>query len=234
MKLSIDRLLVSDAPLRKRGRSALPSYAPTRHDAFVFASAPDSAAANRYREICGDLVAGDASNKVLLVTSPGAAEGKTITAVNLAFAVAEQKKPVLLMELSLQRPRFRFVFGAPPNHPGVEQVLRGLIQPDAIVGELGNTGISLAGIGESLPMADELLAPGTHLNNLLDYAKSGFACTILDAPELTSSPHVKALAERVDEVVLVVRSGKTKATALRNTIRSLGQVRSSVVMNDFD
>lgn len=234
MKLSIDRLLISDATLRKRNKRIFSSHADTPQDGFVFASSPESPAANRYRELCSQLFGIETPNKILLVTSSGVAEGKTLTAVNLAFAAAERHKSILLLELSLSRPRFRVVFGAPPHHPGVERVLRGEVQPEEVVGELGNTGISLAGIGDALPMDSELLAPGKHLNTLLDYSRSNFACTILDAPDLTSSSHVTALAQQTEEVLLVARSGKTKTTALQKAIRMLNPQQTSVLMNDFD
>src|SRR5687767_12002900 len=74
---------------------------PVLHPALIAAIAPHAAAAERYRGIRARLTlhedAGPARS--ILVTSPGAGDGKSITAANLALTMAQEfQKNVLLVD----------------------------------------------------------------------------------------------------------------------------------------
>src|SRR5271165_6730991 len=82
----------------------------SNRDGFVFVSDPDGEAAHRYRDIVDEILARAWPRKRMAVTSPASGEGKTVTAVNLALALAEKGHSVFLVELTLMRPRYRYVF----------------------------------------------------------------------------------------------------------------------------
>lgn len=64
--------------------------------------------------------------KVLGITSPTAACGKTLTAVNLAFSIARQHdQSVILLDLDLQKPRIGYSLGLKPADGGVLDLLKG-------------------------------------------------------------------------------------------------------------
>src|SRR5206468_13067721 len=96
-----------------RGRGRLVSLEPRRRAAnrleehLVSLLAPHSAAAERYRMLrhLVENLRKDDNLQVLAVTSPGAAEGKTTTSINLAGALAQSTaERVLLADLDLRRP----------------------------------------------------------------------------------------------------------------------------------
>src|SRR5688572_3700962 len=97
------------------------------HPALVAAIAPHAAAAERYRGIRARLTlhedAGPARS--ILVTSPGAGDGKSITAANLALTMAQEfQKNVLLVDADLRGSSLHELFGI-ERGPGLAEVLAG-------------------------------------------------------------------------------------------------------------
>src|SRR5246127_5195222 len=60
--------------------------------------------------------------QVIVVTSPGPAEGKTTVASNLSIAIAEMGRRVLLIDGDLRQPKLHKIFGS-SNARGVSDVL---------------------------------------------------------------------------------------------------------------
>lgn len=167
----------------------------------------------------------------MLVTSPSSGDGKTITAVNLAFALAERQKSVLLLELALERPRFRYVFGGPPSGKGIESILRGNAYPTDVIGQLGDSGIAIAEVNAASE-SEMLLNDNPLLDRFLKYAETHYDWTVIDAPDVSSSRAVKTLALAVQPVIMVVRSNHTGLDSLHSAIATLDRRVNYVIMND--
>ena len=60
--------------------------------------------------------------RTLLITSPAPGEGKTLTAANLAVALAQAGRRVILVDADLRKPRLHHVFKL-PNHDGLTTAL---------------------------------------------------------------------------------------------------------------
>ncbi len=201
-------------------------------DGFVFVSDPDGDAARRYRDIVDEILGRAWPLKRMLVTSPASGEGKTITSVNLALALAEKGISVFLVELTLTRPRYRYVFGATKLQGGVEAVLKGKVAPEAVTFQLGDTRVAVISVAEPMPDND-LLENRENLKRLLDYGKSACDWTILDVPSIEESKAIKELAAGAGPVVMVARSHKTKVEVFRRAARALGSDLDYVILNDI-
>jgi polysaccharide biosynthesis transport protein len=226
--LSIDSIRAASSHISLR---QLPVHVDYWRARFVVSSAPKSIAAASYRTVCDRILFSKGSNGVMLITSSGPGEGKTITSVNLALTFAEKKQSVLLLELSLTRPRFQDAFGIPGCQKGIQSLLSGHAEPEQIIGNLGNTGVQLAGVTDSASADVALLFPNEYLDNLLRYSRSKYDWTILDVPDVGSCPQTAALAARADSVILVIRSRHTQLRVLRQAICSLGPHLTSILMN---
>jgi len=201
-------------------------------DGFVFVSEPDGEAAHRYRDMVDEILARAWPRKRMVVTSPASGEGKTVTAVNLALALAEKGLSVFLVELTLMRPRYRYVFGATESQGGVESVLKGHAKPEDVTFRLGETKVGVTSV--SSPMPDHrLLEQGENLQRLVEYGESDFDWTILDMPSIGEFKAIKDLASKAGPVVMVARSHKTKLEVFRRAAHTLGSDLDYVVLNDL-
>src|SRR5262245_14748098 len=95
---------IPDAPVHTPIRSA----SPRRIDrALVAAYSPDAITARQYRTLCTRIVHADQGSpvKVIMITSPGNSEGKSVTAANLALTIArEYQRPTCLVDANLRSP----------------------------------------------------------------------------------------------------------------------------------
>jgi len=213
-------------------RSNLTTLNTSNRDGFVLVSEPAGKAAQRYRDIVDEIMARTWIRKRMLVTSPTCGEGKTITSVNLALTLAEKGHSVFLAELTLMRPRYRFVFGSPSTMLGVESALRGEASPEQITFQLGDTRIGVASIATPRPNND-LLKEEENLDRLLKFGEAACDWSILDVPPLHECPAVKELASQAGPVVMVARSCKTKLEVFRRAALTLGNDLDYVILNDI-
>ncbi len=176
------------------------------------------AASEAYRTLRGTLAVqkrnhGD-SARVILVTGSSPSEGKTTTAVNLATSLAAAGNSVILMESDLRRPSIGRALGVKPTYGMVSVLIESIDLEDALVttGEFGaNFGLLLADyeggwISElfALPAARQLIEDA---REIADYV-------IVDSPPLTDVVDALPLASYVDDVLLVVKLGKTTLSKL--------------------
>lgn len=148
----------------------------------------------------------------IAVTSAGAGEGKTLTAVNLAISMArEVDKTVLLVDLDLRRPGVHRIFGLEPAQ-GVADFLRG----DAGLSDvLVNPGIErfvmLPGRGRVEDSSELLTSP--RMKALSEEIKSRYRdrIVVFDLPPVLVVDDALAFAPQVDAFVLVVEEGKTQS-----------------------
>src|ERR1043165_8043851 len=103
--------LTSLATVSKNGRS----LAPVRSGGsmLVMLADPTSAAAEAYRALAANLqfAYADRQLQTIGVTSAAAGEGKSTTAANLAIALAEGGRRVIVVDADLRRPSLHTLFG---------------------------------------------------------------------------------------------------------------------------
>jgi Mrp family chromosome partitioning ATPase len=165
-------------------------------------------------------------------SSAGEGEGKTVTAVNLAFAFHARRITVLLAELSFDRPKFAEVFGPSPLRKGIEDVILQGVSLQSTVCVRNDNNLSVAMVNRR-QQNNELLSPGARLDNLLSEARSKYDWTILDAPSVKSSSDIKALAATVSLVLLVVRARQTRADELQFAVERIAHPNTLVLLNDI-
>jgi capsular exopolysaccharide synthesis family protein len=140
--------------------------------------------------------------QVLLLTSALPSEGKTLTAVNLAIAMAKAKGNILLIDSDLRRPDLHQIFKV-PKEPGLTNYLVGEID-DLPVMQTRVPHLSLVCSGTSPPNPSELLG-SPRMQDLLSKAKEQFNFIIIDSPPLMSVTDATVLATKVEGVLFVVK-----------------------------
>lgn len=152
----------------------------------------------------------------LAVTGIVPGEGKTLTAVNLAIALAQDVNTwVFLIDLDLQRPQIGRTLGI--DFPkGLGDYLNGEATLDEIVYNPGLPRLALIPNGSPCAQSSEYLnSPRMYdLVNALEKEQPR-RILVFDMPPLMASDDVLAFAPQVDGVLLVVSEGMTRRTALR-------------------
>jgi signal peptidase I len=152
-----------------------------------------------------------------LVTSAGAGEGKTTTAVNLAAVVAETGKSVLLIDCDMRAPDAHGLLGVDPG-PGLSDVLLGAATLDQVVVPTTVPGVRLVGAGRPTQNPAALLA---RQQDFVALARMMADFVILDAPPL-SVHDTSELVWMVDSLVVACRLGGTTIAEAERTQEVLG------------
>lgn len=168
---------------------------------------------------------------VVLVTSPSPGDGKTTTAANLAAAMAETGRTVLILGCDFRRPEVHRFFDRPPT-PGLADVLtdeRSTSLADVVV-STPVRGVFLAPSGDRLRSFGDVSAAG---RALVEEARKLADVVIIDTPPLLATNDASELIPAVDAVVVVSRLNRTTTDAARRTrflLDRLGAPVSGVVV----
>jgi Mrp family chromosome partitioning ATPase/capsular polysaccharide biosynthesis protein len=158
----------------------------------------------------------------VMITGSTLSEGKSSVALNLAVTVAVAGHKVILIEADLRRPSLAGALGllAKRGKRGTAGVLMGEISlRDALIpaNDLSEN-LSVLLVEQSAPyLAEGLLAAS---DQLVAQAEALADFVIFDAPPVTEVSDALPLSQHVDDVLIVVRLGRTRSDQLVN----LGEV----------
>ncbi len=175
----------------------------------------------------------------LLVTSPGASEGKTLTALNLAVSLSRDvNQSVMLVDLDLRRFTVAKYFGFSTDvKAGIGDYLMGSAEISEIIYVPSNLErITVIPNREAVENSSDLLA-SPRMKQLLAWLREQSDRTIIifDMPPVLACDDVLAFCPDVDSVLLVVAEGQTDRVALEKTIGLLAETNLlGVVLNKSD
>jgi capsular exopolysaccharide synthesis family protein len=172
--------------------------------------------------------------RTFVITSAGIGEGKTLTALNLAWLLAQTEGVrALIIDSDLRQPCATDYLGI-DLQVGLSEVLGGdLTLEDAIV-RLQPAGLYLLPGGTARDDVAELLSGPTY-GRVLKEARRLFDYVIIDAPPLGIFSDANVLIDRADGALLVVRAGKTRYAAVDRLLNQLPRERMlGVVLNRVD
>jgi len=204
---------------------------------LVTVASPDSVTSEAYRALRTNLLyaLADGPSKVIVVTSPGPMEGKSITCANLGVVLAQIDKSVLILDCDLRKPALHKFFGL-RNLRGVVDLLTGERKLQEVWQESPLPGLKIVTAGPIPPYPAELLY-SRRFAQLLDQARQGFDYVLLDSPptQLVSDPLI--LAAQGDGVLLVIDFQNTRKGSVRHSMRTLEAAGANLlgtVMNNAE
>ena len=202
-----------------------------KNGAFVVTMAePNSMAGEAYRSLRTSLqfAALETKARVILVTSPGEAEGKSSTVANLGVVLAKAGERVAIVSCDLRHPRVGQFFGL-DERVGLTTVLLGrhsLTEALRTVPAVDGLSILTAGVRPTDPTA---VLSNDRLAEVFDQLRQTFDVVLVDSPPVLLFTDAAILAQVVDVTLLVVASGRTLRKDLRRATEVLSLVRASIV-----
>lgn len=198
---------------------------------LVFLTDPFGLAAEQYKIVRRKLIDCQLSGGALLITSPGPGEGKTLTSVNLAWALAEAGHRTCLVDLDFRAPGVFQTLGCSTGEKGVEHVLQGRCELRQALCQVADTRMHLLGVCRRQASSKGLLAPAVLLPVLAEL-RSMFQWILFDFAPVIPMADVGEVIAHMDGALLVVRSGKTEKKMIPPALEVLGSKLSGVILND--
>lgn len=158
--------------------------------------------------------------KVLLVTGYGENEGKTTVAANLALALAEKHKKVLLIDGDLRKPALYKVFGRNSRESGgdtLEAVLQGEVNWEEAAVTQKPSGIQILYQYRSARNPSETLNLAG-LNRMLNACRDAADYVIADCSPVSVAADAEVWMQAADTVLLVVRQDWSDVRAVNDTV----------------
>jgi capsular exopolysaccharide synthesis family protein len=210
----------------------MPAWNESVAERFVTHRNADTVVVEQYRRLAGILHQAqvDRAIKVVMLGSAQAAEGKTLTAANLALTLSESyKRRVLLIDADLRRPSLGRVFGIAPS-VGLSECLRSQeLETLRITNVTESLGLLMAGHADQDPMGG--LTSG-RMQEIIEQAAAGFDWVIIDTPPLGLMTDAHLLSAMVDAAVLVIDAGTTQHAVVQRAIESIGREKIvGIVLN---
>ncbi len=164
--------------------------------------------------------------KLIGITSSCPQEGKSFTAINLSYVLAEAGNKVLLVDGDMRRPSIAKTLKKPLS-PGLSNLL---ISGDQSVIHKGvlHENLSVVMAGDLPPNPSELIS-SEKMSNILAVFSKHFDYIILDLPPVNSVSDPIAVSQVVDGILVVLRHEITRRSDLQETIRQLRFAKARIL-----
>ena len=203
----------------------------------VVRQAPYSIMSECYRQFRTNLkLSGSGeSQKMLLVTSGKAGDGKTSVAVNMTATLIAEDKKVLFIDANFRRPSTAMLFprteadGAVAEHVdfGLSNYLMGQCEYDDVVRPSGIEGLDIIDSGP-LPSNPAEILGSANMTKLLEKSRELYDYVVIDGPPLLISD-AKILAAQADSTIIVFNTAMTRRGAAQRILRELRNINANVI-----
>jgi capsular exopolysaccharide synthesis family protein len=196
---------------------------------------PRSVVAESYRTVRTAVYFGAGENqcKTILVTSPEPGDGKTTSASNLAIAIAQTGRSVLLLDADFRKPTQHKNLDV-NDKVGLSSVLAGRETLVRAIQRTGVDGLDILPCGP-LPANPSEILNSREFGALIDSFTSKYDHVILDSPPVNAVTDARILGAVCDATILVVRADKSTRKSgehARNGLMAVGARVLGVIVND--
>ncbi|WP_417792230.1 GumC family protein [Stutzerimonas xanthomarina] len=203
--------------------------------ARLFTSDKDKSFSESIRTIrTGVVLSGiDNPHKVMVITSSIPGEGKSTVSVNLAFALGQMER-VLLIDADLRRPTLAKSFDFPVGTPGLANLIAGNAKLDECIKSVD--GLDMIGAGTVPPNPLELLS-SQRFAKAIEVLKTKYDRIIIDSPPTQAVSDAIILSTLADSLIYVIKSDSTHIPLVEKGVGQLLQNNAPVkgiVLNQVD
>ena len=197
---------------------------------------PNSNYCEEYRSLRTQILHKSQRQKLqsIVVASVNPSEGKSITALNLAWMLAQTDGiRALIIDSDLRLPSLADYLGIDADK-GLSDVLSDKASLAESIIRLEPAGLHLLPGGEARNDVAELIS-GSKFKEILRQAREIFDYIIVDAPPLGIFTDATLLINQADGAMLVIRAGKTRYSSVDNILETLPRDRMlGVVLNESE
>jgi succinoglycan biosynthesis transport protein ExoP len=206
--------------------SEIPEDRTARRVPIAVGQTPEPPRAEAYRRLRTNLqfhrsAPKGTGGKVVVVTSASIGDGTSVTACNLARALAASSR-VILVDANLRHPQVATYLDLEPG-PGLTTVLTGNLSWTFARRKGSDVALDVLPSGPVAPRMGELLT-SRRMDDLLHELRKRYDFVIIDAPALLPVSDAAAVAARADGVVLVVRYRVTSEEQVEGAVDALRAV----------
>jgi polysaccharide biosynthesis transport protein len=177
----------------------------------------------------------DEPHRVLLVTSSLPGEGKSTLSVNLALALAQTQR-TLLIDADMRRPSIAKALELPPTVKGLSAFVAGSASPEECVQTIEGTQLTVMPSGILPPNPLELISSRRFKERLAQLAEA-FDVLVIDSPPVELVSDALMLSQYATGVVFVSKAMDTPTPVIAKClerVRRAGGHLLGVVLNQFD
>lgn len=164
--------------------------------------------------------------RTLVITSPSPDEGKSTVAANLAVTLAQAGNRTILVDCDLRKPMLHTLFGVDNQRGFTEMVLDEKVEPPLQAAPVENLWLLTSGVKPPNP-AD--LLGSRQVDRVIERLKAQADMILFDAPPVIAVTDAAVLGAKVDGVLLVVQTGKTRREHAERAKHILEQARVRIV-----
>lgn len=180
--------------------------------------------------------AGEHTCRVIGISSAMTGEGKSLTAVNLAFTLSELGLKVVLIDCDMRRPSLQAKLRI-KKQPGLSGFLSGQFTEERLLQSCGlkdnESAFHVIASGQTPPNPVELLS-SEKMIKMLQVLRKSYDYIILDLPPIGEVSDALAVAKETDGILLVVRQDYCNRIALSSAIRQFEFVDSRILGITFN
>jgi succinoglycan biosynthesis transport protein ExoP len=170
--------------------------------------------------------------KTLLITSPTAGEGKSTVVSNLAIAMAQAGRKVIVLDADFRKPTQHKIFDIDES-VGLSSVLAGTSTLENAIRRVNVDRVDVLPCGP-LPANPSEILNSDMFRELLAQLTEKYDNVILDSPPVTAVTDGRILSAMCDGTMLVVRAGRCTQRVAENAcdaLMSVGGTMHGIVMN---
>jgi chain length determinant protein tyrosine kinase EpsG len=175
----------------------------------------------------------EVERKALAVVSPGAGEGRSFVAANLAIVFSQLGERTLLIDANLRAPRQHELFKL-GNRAGLSAMLAGRSDADALVRIPALVGLTVLPAGAIPPNPQELLGRPGFIKTLHTLARD-FDVVIIDTPAGNDYADAQTVAARAGAAIMLARNNVSALPAIAELAANIQQSGATLigsVLND--
>lgn len=162
----------------------------------------------------------------VVVSSATQGEGKTLTALNLAFCCAQlQDLRVLLVDGDLRSRGLTKLLGS-ASSPGLAEVLLGQVKPDEAIQATDLPNLFVLSAGSAIVAPPELYA-SRRWQELIGWCNESFKLILVDSPPILPLADSELISAGCDGILMVVRALQTRRELLQ---KAVGQIDSKKLL----